>query len=61
MTKFRGQNFDVTMKFKDGVVATRRVFASSRKRVPHIVKKEYSGRNGLKKVIKIKSGTKWYR
>lgn len=59
--KFRGQDFYVTMKMKDGEVMERKVFANSETDARKVAKKEFSGMNGLRQIKKIKHGTKWYR
>ena len=59
--KFRGQDFDLTMKMKDGEMIERRVFANSKNQARVVAKKTFNGINGLSLIRKIKSGTKWYR
>lgn len=59
--KFRGQDFFITILFKDGIIREEKTFALNRKRAILSTKKLFNGKNGLKKIIKIKNGSKWFR
>lgn len=59
--KFRGQDFYLKMKMKDGEVIERKVFANSETNARKVAKRQFNGINGLSQIKKVKHGTKWYR
>ena len=51
----------MTIKFKDNYIDERKIFANNKNEAVKIAKENYSGIMGLKRIIKIKPGAKWFR